>query len=117
MPNLFLARLTHMSALPALRRLARVAWVDGNDPEHEWTMRRLEAAGFSPVLLDGGTGFRPGTILITADDELTIPAETAFGLLHFQAALPSLRALRSLLALTCDISQEMGRSARRGRKG
>jgi hypothetical protein len=100
-----------------LRRLARVAWVDGNDPEHAWTMRRLEAAGFSPVLLDAGAGFRPGTMMITADDALTIPAETAFGLLHFHAQLPSLRALRSLVALTYQMSQEMAASPKRSRPG
>jgi hypothetical protein len=113
LPQLFLARLTRMDALPALRRLARVAWVDGNDPEQEWTMRRLEAAGFSPVLLDAGGVFRPGTILIGADDALTIQAETAFGLLHFHARLPSLRALRTLLAMTYDMSREM--AARKAR--
>jgi hypothetical protein len=106
LPHLFLGRLTRPSALPALRALARVAWVDGNDPEHNWTMRRLEAAGFAPVLLATGEPARPGTILIAADDALTIAAETRFGLLHFHAQLPSLRALRALLPLTQSMSEE-----------
>jgi hypothetical protein len=65
------------------------------------------------VLLDAGGVFRPGTILIGADDALTIQAETAFGLLHFHARLPSLRALRTLLAMTYDMSREM--AARKAR--
>jgi hypothetical protein len=116
LPHLFLARLTKRGALPLLRRLARVAWVDGNDPEHEWTMRRLEAAGFAPILLEAGGDFRPGTILIAADDVMTIAAETAFGLLHFQAKLPSLRALRTLLPMTQDMSAELGAAVRRRRE-
>jgi hypothetical protein len=108
LPHLFLARLTKHGALPLLRRLARVAWVDGNDPENEWTMRRLEAAGFSPI--------RPGTILIAADDAVTLTAETAFGLLHFHAKLPSLRALRALLPMTQDMSAELNAAARRRRE-
>jgi hypothetical protein len=69
-------------------------------------MRRLEAAGFAPVLLATGEPARPGTILIAADDALTIAAETRFGLLHFHAQLPSLRALRALLPLTQSMSEE-----------
>ncbi len=106
LPNLFLGRLTQPGGLPALRRLARVAWVDGNDPEHDWTMRRLAAAGFSPILLAADDSARPGTMLITADDALTIEAETRFGLLHFHAKLPSLRGLRALLPLTHAMSAE-----------
>jgi hypothetical protein len=116
LPHLFLARLTKHGALPLLRRLARVAWVDGNDPENEWTMRRLDAAGFSPILLEAGGDFRPGTILIAADDAVTLTAETAFGLLHFHAKLPSLRALRTLLPMTLEMSAELGAAARRHRE-
>jgi hypothetical protein len=104
--HLFLGRLTSRAALPALRQLARVAWVDGNDPEHDWTMQRLAAAGFAPVLLAAGDPPRPGTVQIAADDQLTIAAETRFGLLHYHAQLPSLRALRALLALTRDVAQD-----------
>jgi hypothetical protein len=116
LPHLFLGRLTRPSALPELRRLARVAWVDGNDPEHEWTSRRLEAAGFAPVLLSAGGPFRPGTVLIDADEVQTIQAETAFGLLQFHVRLPSLRALRSLLPMTQAMSRDAARTARRGQR-
>ena len=118
LPHLFLGRLTRPAALPELRRLARVAWVDGNDPEHEWTSRRLEAAGFAPVLLSAGGPFRPGTVLIDADEVQTIQAETAFGLLQFHARLPSLRALRHLLPMTRAMSRDAARTVTRpGRRG
>ena len=116
LPHLFLGRLTRPEGLPALRRLARVAWVDGNDPEHDWTMRRLAAAGFAPVLLAADNEARPGTIQIAADDALTIEAETRFGLLHFHAMLPSLRALRTLLPLTNEMSAEMAAPPSRRRR-
>ena len=86
--------------MPALLDLARVAWVDGNDPEHEWTMRRLAACGLFPMLLGAGMQAEASAVSIEADDAVTIEAETRFGLLHFHARLPSLRALRTLLGLT-----------------
>ena len=103
LPQLFLARLTHQAALPALLDLARVAWVDGNDPEQDWTRRRLAAAGFSPMLLAAGEGAPMDAVTIEADDAVTIEAETRFGLLHFHARLPSLRALRMLLGMTNEV--------------
>ena len=50
---------------------------------------------------------------------VTIEAETRFGLLHFHAKLPSLRALRILLGLTNDVMATLaapviGRRRRRG---
>jgi len=82
--GVFVGRLSALASLPALRRLARVAWVDGNDPEYDWTMRRLAACGIEPVLLP-------------ADDALTVSAETRFGLLHFDTRLPSVRILRRII--------------------
>jgi hypothetical protein len=79
-------------------------------------MRRLEAAGFAPVLLAAGDPPRPGTIQIAADDQLTIAAETRFGLLHYHAQLPSLRALRALLPLTREMAREKRAAARARRK-
>jgi hypothetical protein len=114
LPGVFLGRLTTLAALPLLRRLAQVAWVDGNDPEHGWTMRRLTACGITPILLAS----RPvpptaGHLAVTADDALTIQADTRFGLLHFHAALPSLRAVRDLLPLTRETSEATPRARRR----
>jgi hypothetical protein len=116
--QLFLARLTHPSALPSLLDLARVAWVDGNDPEHDWTRRRLSAAGFSPILLASDEQPRDDAVTIQADDALTIEAETRFGLLHFHAKLPSLRALRTLLGLTNEVMANLSppASVRRRRR-
>ena len=117
--QLFLARLTHPSGLPALRDLARVAWVDGNDPENDWTMRRLTACGFSPMLLGAGMAGEASTVSIEADDAVTVEAETRFGLLHFHAKLPSLRALRTLLGLTNEVMASLGTpvAIRRRRRG
>ena len=114
--QLFLARLTHPSALPALLDLARVAWVDGNDPEHDWTRRRLYAAGFSPLLLAAETAMAGAAVSIEADDAVTIEAETRFGLLHFHAKLPSLRALRTLLGLTNEVMAGLAPPARAKRR-
>ncbi len=101
--QLFLARVTHPAALPALLDLARVAWVDGNDPEHDWTTRRLAAAGFSPMLLAADSAHAPDAVTIEADDAVTVEAETRFGLLHFHSKLPSLRALRIVLGMTNEV--------------
>jgi len=105
LPRVFLGRLARLDALPALRRLARVAWVDGNDPEHDWTARRLAACGFSPLLLAADDApASPGIVCIAADEALTVNAETRFGLLSFRTHLPSLRALRQLLPLTRSLA-------------
>ena len=101
LPQTFVGRVSHLGALPALRGLARAAWVDGNDPEHDWTARRLAACGFAPLLLAADTAPPPeGVARIPADEALTVDAETRFGLLSFHTHLPSLRALRQLLPLT-----------------
>ena len=82
--SVFVGRLSSLASLPALRRLSRIAWVDGNDPEQDWTIRRLTACGIGPMLLP-------------ADDALTVSAETRFGLLHFNSKLPSVRTLRKII--------------------
>jgi hypothetical protein len=101
LPDVFIGRLTHLRALPSLVALAPVAWVDGNDPEATWSAQRLSGCGIKPILLaaDGGAPL-PGIAAVAADDALTISAETRFGLLHFRAQLPSLRALRQVVPLT-----------------
>jgi hypothetical protein len=105
--TIFLARVNHLGAVPALRRLARVAWVDGNDPEHDWTLRRLAACGFSPLLLAAdAVPPPPGATAIPADEAMTVDAETRFGTLSFRTHLPSLRALRQLLPLTRSLAAE-----------
>jgi hypothetical protein len=99
--HVFIGRLTDLNALPDLLALARVAWVDGNDPEFDWTCRRLTACGIAPILLSPGHITEPhGVTVVEVDEAMTLEAETAFGLLHFRTHLPSLRALRKLLLLT-----------------
>jgi hypothetical protein len=68
------------------------------------------------VLLAAGDPPRPGTIQIAADDQLTIAAETRFGLLHYHAQLPSLRALRALLPLTREMAQDRAPEAAREKR-
>ncbi len=103
--GVFIGRLSRLTALPLLRRLARVAWVDGNDPEHDWTARRLAACGFATLLLAADSAPAPeGITSIAVDEALTIDAATRFGTLSFRTHLPSLRALRELLPLTRSLA-------------
>jgi len=106
--HVFVGRLGHLAALPRLRALAHVAWVDGNDPEHDWTLKRLAACGFTPLLLAADAApAPPGITAIPTDEALTIDAETRFGLLSFYTHLPSLRALRHLLPLTRALGAQL----------
>jgi len=83
-----IGRLTSLASLPALRALSRTVWVEAGDPEHDWTMARLAAAGFSPVPLAGG------------EDRIWVEVETRYGTLAYHPAIPSLRELAALLDLT-----------------
>ncbi len=106
--GLFLGRLCHMSALPLMRRMGSVAWVDGNDPEHAWTCRRLSAAGLVPILLHPVESGMAGTDLAVPADELVwVDAETRWGLLSFASHMPSIRVLPRLLAVTADAVKSM----------
>jgi len=96
----FLARVSALSGLPALRRLSRLAWVDGNDPEHWWTTARLNAAGFTAVLIDPSPDAIPGPTTQVADDTILVENDTRYGALSFEVRLPSRRTLPNLLALT-----------------
>ncbi len=101
--GLFLGRLCHMSALPLLRRMGVVAWVDGNDPEHAWTCRRLSAAGLVPILMHPVESGMAGTDRAVPADELVwVDAETRWGLLSFASHMPSIRVLPRLLAETTE---------------
>jgi hypothetical protein len=116
LPHVFIGRLTDLHSLPDLLALSRVAWVDGNDPEFDWTARRLAACGIAAVVLAAGdTVAPPGAIAVESDEELTLEAETAFGLLHFRTQIPSLRSLRKLLAITRGLADEAPRKAGRRR--
>ena len=95
--QLFFARVTRLVGLGTLRRTARLAWVDGNDPEAWWTAARLRACDFAPILIGPSD-----TARVPADESIWVEADTRYGLLTFDARLPSLRALPSLLAITAS---------------
>ena len=97
--RIFLARVRSQDGAVALRRLSRVAWVDGNDPEHWWTLGRLSACGIAALLIGPENEGMPG---LAADETLRVQAETRCGVLIFQAVLPSPRKLPVLLRLTAD---------------
>jgi hypothetical protein len=96
--TIFLARISAMTCIPALRRLAPLAWIDGNDPEHWWTRARLAACDIPSILLDP-TQDGPAP-RVCARDSLWIEAQTRCGDLAFAASLPSLRNLQALLRET-----------------
>jgi hypothetical protein len=107
--HVFLARVSSFGGLAALRRLSARAWVDASDPEAWWTLARLRAAGFAPLVL-GAAG--AGLPAFPAVDLLDVERQTRFGPLRFAARLPALRDLPALLA-TAAPSGAPGRPARR----
>ena len=118
--HLFLGRLNRLSALPQLAEISPIAWIDGNDPEHAWSMARLTACGLAPVLLrpEAGGGDEaavPGASF-PCEALISIEAETRYGLLSFPAYAPSLRGLRGLLAFTASMRERAARPAARRAK-
>jgi len=83
-----IGRLTSLSSLPALRALSRTAWVEAGDPEHDWTMARMTAAGFRPLSLAGG------------EDRVWVEVDTRYGTLAYHPHILSLRELAALLDRT-----------------
>jgi len=102
--NIFLARVTEPCGLAVLRRLSRVAWVDGNDPEAWWTLQRLAAVGVRAILIDPGA-VADGTLLLAADELLWVEADTRCGALTFAARMPSPRQLAGLLEMTASLGR------------
>ncbi len=101
--QLYIARVRNRSGLAALCRLSRLAWVDGNDPEHWWTLGRLAACGIATILLDAGApGPATPTLRVPAEETLRVRAETRCGALIFQSRILALRALPDLLRLTAE---------------
>ncbi len=102
--RVFLARVGTLDGVAALTRLGRVAWVDGNDPEHWWTLARLQALGIACVLIGadaaGGAGRAAG--MVPADEAVWVEAETRCGTLIFAARLPAWRTLKLLLRMTAE---------------
>jgi hypothetical protein len=83
--TIFLARVTHLRGLAKLKKLSQTVWVDGNDPEAWWTLARFKSAGFDATELP-------------ADEPMRVEADTPFGSLLSDVAMPSARMLGALLA-------------------
>jgi hypothetical protein len=98
--EMILARVSHLRGLAPLKAISRVAWVDGNDPEYWWSLSRLSASGFDPILIDPSSAGNRFSTRLAADEDIRVEVETRFGALSFDARLPSLRALPRLLAMT-----------------
>ncbi len=82
--SVLVGRVTHPRGLAQLRKIALRAGVDGNDPEHAWTLARLKIAGIEADLLP-------------ADEPMRIEPDTRFGDLVCAARIPARRQFRSLL--------------------
>jgi hypothetical protein len=117
--DFFIGRVTGLDGIAALRRLSETAWVDGNDPEHWWTLARLSACGIGSILIDPQTqaqaGDPQGVVRLAADETIWVEAETRCGLLTFSASLPSLRTLPRLLSLTGSRQVRAAPAAKRQR--
>jgi hypothetical protein len=98
--QVFFARVTRPGGLAALRKLSRFAWVDGNDPEAWWSLARLQAAGFDPILIDPDTTQPGHGRRIPADEPIWVPTDTFYGSLRTEMRQPSYRVLPALLALS-----------------
>jgi hypothetical protein len=85
LPFNYLGQTGIIRRLTALRALSRTILVEVGDPEHDWTMARLRAAGFAPRALAGG------------EERVWVESETRYGTLAYHTAIPSLRELRGLL--------------------
>ena len=100
LPHIFLARVRSDEDAADLRRLSRTAWVDGNDPEHGWTLGRLAAIGIATLLIARPGSTATATATIEATDTTEVAAETRCGVLIFRAHIPAWRALPHLLEAT-----------------
>jgi hypothetical protein len=115
--ELFLARVASLEGVSSLRRIARVAWVDGNDPEHWWTLARFAACRIATILIDpADDSVRDRGLRLQADEAVWVEAETRCGTLTFPSRLPSLRALPGLLALTASLVSEAAPRRKRALK-
>lgn len=99
----FVARCVDPADATALAPLFPLAWIDGNDPEHGWTMRRLGAIGIRPLLLEvHGALAHPADAVgaIAADEPLALTVRDRFGQQIYHAGTLSARRLAELVALT-----------------
>jgi hypothetical protein len=96
------ARVTNLGGLVPLRKIARAAWVDGNDPEAWWSLARLQASGFDPILIDPSDAPDTNTPCVAAEESIWVESDTRYGKLTFDSRLPALRALPKLLAMSAS---------------
>lgn len=113
-----IARLRGKRGLAALQRLNPVAWVDGHDPEANYTARRLTAANI-PVLLIGpdaaeaaSTRKRPAPATLACDARIWVETPSLFGTLAVDTPMLSANAISAGI----DQSVQLARAQRQARE-
>lgn len=95
----FVIRVTAIEAAAGLRHRIPFAWLDGGDPEHGWTLRRLAALGLRTVTLRP-PGLPPAGLDVTADERLPLTVRDAAGPRLYRSAAVTARRLPALMAIT-----------------
>jgi hypothetical protein len=98
--GVFVAKLHTARAAAALRRLFPIAWIEADDPESDWTARRLGQLGLGLVAL-GKAGFAQ-VCAVAPDETVKITCVDHFGARTYAARTLSARRLVSLLARSQD---------------
>ncbi len=104
--GMFIARLTHPRDAQALATLFPLAWIDADDPEHGFNMRRLAQLGIACASITPKQAEPPAHAAfgIAAGEALNITLDDRFGPRLYRAALPSVHALARLVRQTLDLA-------------
>jgi len=98
--GVFVAKLHTARAASALRQLCPIAWIEADDPESDWTARRLGQLGLGLIAL-GKAGFAH-RCAVTPDETLKLTCTDHFGARAYAARTLSARRLVTLLARSQD---------------
>ncbi len=106
--DIFVARLTQPRDAHALAALFPLAWIDADDPEYAFVMRRLAQIGIAcAVIAPAGQPLQAGlaaACVVPATESLTITVDDSFGPRLYRAALPTVHALAGLVRQTMDLA-------------
>ena len=96
--DVLIARVHGVGGIAALRALNPVAWIDGNDPEHRFTFRRLHRAQIASFVISasknvGGDWGGDPPPRIDCADQVFVESASSFGTLAVNAAMPTPRAI------------------------